>query len=499
MTHASKPAKPAVPAPRATREGSKRVDGFGTYEEALRFLLDRPNLERRRLGKGDAQEFKLERMGELMEALGHPERSFKAVHVAGSKGKGSVCEMAASCLEACGLTTGLYTSPHLVDLRERIRINRAMISREELRALIAQVASVVPKIKKGWGEPTFFELATAAAFLHFAQMAVDVAVVEVGLGGRLDSTNVITPEACAITAIQMEHAAILGGTREAIAREKAGIIKPGVPVVTMPQDPSVIDVFRSVAQERGSRLLVLGTDIEFSHRFESDKERGGHIKVVLTTERSTFEHLPVPLMGEHQAYNCGLALALVDLLRERAFPKQIGERAVAAGLARTPNHGRLEVVSRSPRIVVDGAHNPESIGALVKTMGTYLRPDSMVFVFGCASDKDVPGMLEQIARGADKVIFTKAAGNPRAADPRELARKFVELTGRMAQVAPGVREAIELARSAVGRGDAICVTGSFYIVGEAKALLAPPLDPVAEPKVIAPPATQPPRRGERRG
>jgi dihydrofolate synthase / folylpolyglutamate synthase len=442
-----------------------------SYERALAYLSGRINVERTRLKSLDPTIFKLDRMRALLGELGDPHKQIRTVHVAGSKGKGSTCEMIASCLQGCGLTVGLYTSPHLVEVRERIQINHSLIEPGQFAAKIAQAAAAAAKIEKRFGEVTFFEVMTAAGFRHFADQAVDIAVIEVGLGGRLDSTNVILPEVSAVTAIQLEHAAILGDTVEKIAREKAGIFKPDVPAITYPQSsPTIIDVFRDVAGEVGAKLAVVGQDIEFSHRFEAGQGTGPHTRVVLTTPRSSFEHFPVPLPGEHQAFNCGLALAVIDSLRERGF--KLSDRGIAAGLAMTPNPGRVEMIWREPRVICDGAHNPESIGGLIKTLGTHLRFDSLVVIFGCASDKDIPGMLTRIAGGADKVIFTRSENTARAADPRDLHRRFTEISHKMSQTAPNLREAINIAARAVGRDDLICVTGSFYLAGEAKKLFA---------------------------
>ncbi len=444
---------------------------FPSYEAATEYLLGRMNVEKTRPEKIDPALFKLERMRAMLAAMGNPHHTTKFVHVAGSKGKGSVCEMVASCLSACGYTTGLFTSPHLVDLRERIRINQQMISYADFAAYLSQAATAADRVEAAHGEATFFEVVTALALAYFAEQAVDVAVIEVGLGGRLDSTNVITPEVCAITAIQLEHTQILGGTVEEIAREKAGIFKSGVPAITVPQQsPSILEVFKQVAGEAGTQVLTVGEEIEFSSRFESTTELGPHMRVCLNTPRSHFEHLPVPLKGEHQAANCGLALAVLDVLRARGF--ETPERNVAVGLARTPNQGRVELVSTSPRVIIDGAHNPESVLALMRAIGAHVKYDSMVAIFGCAADKNVAGMLAKLVTGADKIIFTRAVGTPRAMDPRELQRKLSEVSHRVAQIAPTIKEAMSIAERAVGRGDVICVTGSFYLAGEAKKYLA---------------------------
>ncbi len=468
-----KPAPNTTPAP-APRAPSRAGGGpkLETFEDAVAFLLDRVNVERSSPGKVDPHAFKLERTVALMEALGNPHTSFRSIHVAGSKGKGSVCEMAAASLQACGLTTGLYTSPHLTDIRERVRIDGRPIPHADFRLLAEKIASVLPRFQKAWGAPTFFELITALGFLHFAEQAVDIAVVEVGLGGRLDSTNVVTPLVSVITEIQLEHTDLLGATHEAIALEKAGIVKPGVPVLTLEQrEPAALDAIRRTAQSRGSPLLVLGQDLDFSARVGPSSGHGPEARVCLSTPHSNFEHIIVPLRGEHQAANCGLVLGVLDQLRHHGYA--ITERDVVRGLAQTPGHGRMELVHASPRVFVDGAHNPESVAALLKSLATHVRYDSLVVVFGCAKDKDVAGMLRRLSAGADKVIFTRADNNPRAMEPRDLARKYIEISGRPAQVAPDLRHAISLAQSAVAREDVICVTGSFYLAGEAKRLFHP--------------------------
>jgi len=465
MTQA--PQSSARPAPPV--EVSAPVIGFATYDDALAHLMNRVNVERVAPASVDPHVFKLDRMRALMSELGNPHESFKSVHVAGSKGKGSVCEMTAAALSGCGLTTGIYTSPHLIDVRERVRIGRDWIAQEDFRSVAEKVARAAYSLVPLYGEATYFEVITAIAFLYFAEQAVDVAVIEVGLGGRLDSTNIITPCLSIITAIQLEHTDLLGTTLEAISREKAGIIKPGVPAVTIAQDEGVERVFREVAQVQGSTLKVLGKDIEFSFRMEFSPEEGQHARVNVTTPQSTFEHVPVPLKGEHQAVNCGLVLAAIDELRAQGM--KLGEREISAGLAKTHAPGRLERIHDSPRIYVDGAHNPESIACLIKALGAHVRYDSLVVIFGCARDKDVKGMLAKMAGGADKVIFTKAEGNARAADPKDLQRKFAEAGGTASQVAPCVKDALNLASRAVTNGDVIVVTGSFYVAGEAKRLL----------------------------
>lgn len=446
--------------------------GFSTFNSAMKWLYARTNIERLRPSRVDPESFKLDRMRELLAKLDDPHMELRAVHVAGTNGKGSVVAMLGSCLANSGYAVGSFTSPHLVSVTERIAINNEPVNEEAFTSLISKVghaAEAVDKSRKKLGEATFFEIVTAAAFLHFAEQAVDVAILETGMGGRLDATNVVQPTVSAITRIGLDHRQFLGDTAEAIAAEKAGIIKPGAPALTVPQEPGVLEVLREHAEKAGTTLEVLGDELEFSQRFEASPKLGPHMRVGLTTQTSMFEHVAVPMPGEHQAANCGLVLAVVDRLRRVGL--ELPEISVIDGLAATKLAGRMEIIRGEPRVLLDGAHNPESLAALVKSIGAHVPYDSMVMVFGCAADKDIDAMLERVETVGDKVIFTKAAGNPRAADPVELARRFEARSSKMFQVAESLEEALGIARRAASRDDLVCVTGSFYLIGEAKKLI----------------------------
>ena len=452
-----------------TKAPRLRRRSFASYDSALKYLDNCTNVERIRPHLVDPDIFKLDRMKALAAALGDPHRDVKVVHVAGSKGKGSTVEMLAAALGACGYATGVFTSPHMVDVRERIRINDQLIAEDDFVRLLGRVAGASSSIADRHGDVTFFECITALALAYFADQAVDLAVIEVGLGCRLDSTNIVDPEVCAITEIQLEHTELLGKTLGEIAREKGGIIKPGITTITVPQAPEVLSVLKQIAEERAAPLLVLGDDIGYSCRFEASPDLGPHARVCLTSPQTSYEHLAVPLRGEHQAPNCGLALAVLAKLIDRGFI--VPEIQVAEGLARTPSNGRLEVVWESPKIILDGAHNPESVQALVKAIGATIRYDSMIVIFGCAADKNVDGMLEKISLGADKIIFTKCADNPRAIEPKELQKRFANISTKMTQTTDTLKNAINTAYKGVARDDLICITGSFHLAGEAKRLL----------------------------
>jgi dihydrofolate synthase / folylpolyglutamate synthase len=457
----------AAPRRRSTVAAATAPGAITSYSSALRWLYEHTDYERMRLVRYNTTTFNLNRMQRLLKALGNPHKDVPFVHIAGTKGKGSTVAMTAAMLQGCGYTVGTFTSPHLVDLRERIQINGHLISQHDLTDLFKLVKTKARAI--GEDKPSFFEIMTACAIRHFADQAVDLAVLETGLGGRLDSTNVVKPLLCGLTQISLDHTNVLGKTLGAIAAEKAGIMKKGVPCLTCEQPAEVMEVFRKTAEEVGAPLLVVGKDIEFSYRFEANRELGPHTRICLSTPHGMYEHLAVPLKGEHQALNCGLALALVDRLIDRGF--QVPEEKLIQGLGATKLPGRMELAWTEPRILLDGAHNAASLHALVRSIGAHVPYDSLVMIFGCCEDKDIFGMLQQLSLGADKVIFTRARNNPRAMDPDDLLRRFSDVTGKMAQTAPSLEAALNLAARAVGREDLICVTGSFYLVGETKKYL----------------------------
>jgi len=448
---------------------------FRTYQEALAYLMDRTDYEKEERVRYNVTTFSLERMEKLLSLLGDPHTKINTVHIAGTKGKGSTATMLARMLEANGYSVGLYTSPHLVHLHERITINSAMITEPEMLGLMNRLFTPIEKLSKD-NPPTFFEIMTALAFAFFADRHVDIGVIETGLGGRLDSTNVIQPKVVGITSLSIDHKQQLGDTLDRIAMEKAGIFKKGIPAVTVQQDPLAMTVLKAQALAMKTPLSVTGTDIDFSYRFETSREHGPHTRICLTTATSKFEHLRVPLYGRHQAINCGLALAMLDKLKSAGY--QIDVEKAATGLATVRLAGRMEMICQDPRIMIDGAHNAASIRALIHAIGQNIPYDSMVVIFGCNCDKDIPGMLNELQYGADKVIFTRSSSN-KAVSPQDLADQYTEICGKMCQVANTLGEALLLARSAVGKEDLICITGSFYLIGQAKVRFQPRPAPVA--------------------
>ena len=372
--------------------------------------------------------------------------------------------MLAKMLEANDYKVGLYTSPHLISLHERITVNSNMITEAQMHNLLNRIYQPVEKLSKTQA-PTFFEIMTALAFMHFVDVKTDIAVIETGMGGRLDSTNLIKPDVIGITSLSIDHQQQLGNNIESIAKEKAGVFKTGIPIITVNQHPKAMSVLRTQANFVKAPLFVTGQDINFSFRFENSKEYGPHNKICLTTPTSKFEHLRVPLHGMHQAVNCGLALALLDKLKSLGY--KIDNDKAIEGLNRVYLPGRMEMISKDPRIIIDAAHNAASINALIHAIGQNIPYDSMVIIFGCNCDKDINGMLWQLQYGADKVIFTKS-NSPKAMSPEVLGDMFAAITDKMFQVSQFLEEALHIAKSAISQEDLICITGSFYLIGEAK-------------------------------
>jgi dihydrofolate synthase/folylpolyglutamate synthase len=458
-----------------TRKSSSKVvivksqKVFRSYQKAIDYLFERTDYEKQQCLRYNVTTFNLKRMHNLLSLLGDPHTKIHTVHIGGTKGKGSTATMLAKMLEANGYNVGLYTSPHVVHLHERITVNSEMISEKQMRDLLNRIYAPVEKLSET-DPPTFFEIMTALAFMHFVDMSVDIAVIETGLGGRLDSTNVIQPDLVGITSLSIDHTQLLGNTIDLIAEEKAGIFKRGVPAITVQQDPIAMQVLKSRAIAVEAPLSVTGGDIDFSLRFETSREHGPHTRICLTTPTSKFEHLRVPLYGKHQAINCGLALAMLDKLKSMGY--EIDNKKAADGLQTVSLAGRMEMICQDPRIMIDAAHNAASIKALIHAIGQNIPYDSMVVIFGCNNDKDIRGMLEKLQYGADKVIFTRS-NSPKAASPEELAEMYTEICGKMCQTAASLGQALQLAKSAVSKEDLICITGSFYLIGQAKIRFQP--------------------------
>ncbi len=434
------------------------------YRAALEFLYSRANYERGFLGSLDPLGYGLERTARLLRRLGRPQDRLKIVHIAGTKGKGSVAAMVASVLWT-RYPTGLFTSPHLHTFRERIQVDGSLISRPAFGRLVAELGPVVADLDReaeGLGRLTTFELGTALGLLHFARAGAEWAVLEVGLGGRLDATNVVAPEVAVITSLSYDHTQVLGPTLAQIAAEKAGIIKPGVPVVCAPQDEEPVKVIEERARAVRAPLLLAGRDWSWS---------GNRTGLTVYGPFETYHGLQVALLGPHQLENAAVAVAAVDLLRAQGRIS-LGPEEVKLGLKGVRWPGRAEVLRRKPTVVVDGAHNGESAEFLGRTLKEEFRYDRLFLILGTSADKDIPALVAPLAPLADFVGVTRSR-HPRAAPPEPLARELANF-GRVAEIFPDVGAALGEFLGRAGPEDLICVTGSLYLVAEGREFLGAP-------------------------
>jgi len=506
--------------------------GSDSVHSAEQFLLARINYERMQVMPYHERLLKLDRLRRLLAGLGNPHMKWPAVHIAGTKGKGSTAAMIASVLGAAGYRTGLYTSPHLERLEERIVIDGRPLSAQRLAELVERARPVVEAMDHQAADaeppeigPTYFELTTALAMLHFAEQGVGVAVLEVGLGGRLDSTNVCRPVVSIITSISRDHCRQLGESLSQIAREKAGIIRPGVPVVSGATQPEAQAVIREVAGSQGAPLRELGVDFQFHYEPPRDlhlADRPGRLDYWTLAPQGSkapaaqpLENPQAPetakglradpiappragggshgktsperapggcggwpaacggmelwLPGRHQAANAAVALAALAELVEQGW--KITEQAVREGLAGARCPGRVEVVARRPTVVLDTAHNDASVESLLAVLGESFRARRRLLLMAATKEKDVRAMLERLVPAFDQLVFTRYQSNPRAVAPEELARLARELCGKECRVEESPAAAWQMVRAAAGPEDLICVTGSFFLAGEIRALL----------------------------
>jgi len=448
---------------------------------ALEFLLGRINYERTSTIPYCSAEFKLDRMRSLLSLLGDPHLALRAVHIAGTKGKGSTASMIAAVLSAAGYSTGLYTSPHLERLEERFLVggrqceeNRFVRLAAEVQAAVVELDRIASAAGDSTARPTFFEITTAMAMLHFAQCNVDAAVLEVGLGGRLDSTNVCCPEVCLITSISFDHTRQLGNTLRAIAGEKAGIIKPGVPAVSGVLADEPRSAIRSAAAEQGAPLLERGCDFDAVPRH--GEPRAESIGQLFDYWENTAEgrwslaDLHLPLLGQHQAANASAAIAALRQLVRRGW--SISDDAIRWGLAAARCDARIEVIRRRPNVILDVAHNVASIQAIVEVLREEFPSGRRALLFASSRDKDVPGMLRLLLPEYDHIVLTRFVTNPRAVAVEELhslAREtLVDARGRQSEIViePDPVAAWRHARQLARPEDLICITGSFFLAAE---------------------------------
>ncbi len=440
------------------------------FERALDYLYSFIDFEQRPQDRYMSAKLDDSRPKRFMDALGAPYDQYPTIHIAGTKGKGSVAILCATTLQCAGYKVGLFTSPHLQEFRERIRIltpdeDDGRIPKNSFTSLMGQVR---PVIDRDFPDVTWFEILTAVAFLYFAQEEVDVAVIEVGLGGRLDSTNVVTPLVSVISSLSLDHTKFLGDTLPEIAAEKGGIIKPGIPVISAKQKPEAMAVLKEIAVAREAPLSQIGKNWQFM----AGRQRpvAGLQELIITrSPDQTFipeqTKIELALAGDFQLENATLALAALQVARP-SFPA-INLETVLQGFKQVQWHGRLQIVhaaANSPTLLADCAHNPDSADKLCQALTHHYHYDRLWVIFGSARDKDIEKELDFLLPPVSGVVTT-TVNHPRSATPEELAEMVTRL-GKKAYPAADMDTAVATAWHLAGANDLICVTGSIYIVGD---------------------------------
>ena len=438
------------------------------YQETLDWIYSWVDFSMKRHVDDKHRFFKLDRMNQLMDLLDAPQAKFPSVHVAGTKGKGSTASLIASTLQACGYKVGLYTSPHLEDFRERIIINGEMISEHDVIDLADQMRPLTEKVP----ETTTFELTTAMAFLYFAHEKVDIAVLEVGLGGRLDATNVVDPVVSVITSISYDHMSVLGNTLTEIATEKGGIIKPGRPVVIAPQKPEAGDTLVNLANDRNSPYIKVTDEYKYApldHNLKNQRFEiaSRHMKVRgKKISTNTALSLTIPLLGAHQTENAVTAVAALDQLRLQGF--HITRKGIQAGFSQVNWPARFEILRENPPVVIDSAHNGDSMQRLVETVNEYFPEWPFILIFGASADKSMGEMLSAILPRCEMVITAQSL-HPRAATPEELKAIVEKYSIPVIAINPA-EEALSQALFLAGESKGILVTGSIFIASAARVI-----------------------------
>jgi dihydrofolate synthase / folylpolyglutamate synthase len=435
------------------------------YQNAIRYIIERSGYDKGFVANPfDAESIGLRRTEALLQMLDFPDTRYPTVHIAGSKGKGSTAAMLDAILRAAGYRVGLYTTPHLHTFRERIRINGEPISEKMFAALTEEIIPFNERLATEhpeWGEATAFEASTALAFLAFARAQVDVGVIEVGLGGRLDATNVIKPLVSVISSISLDHTSILGDTLGEIAFEKGGIIKDGRPVISAAQQPEAAETLQRIAEERGSTLTLGGRDWHV---------HGTTRNFTVSGPNGQIDSLQSGLAGQHQVQNAGLAVTTAQELIIRGYT--IPEQSLRSGIASVKWPGRFEIGHRNPTVIVDGAHNVDSTERLVDALNEEFPNHRVTVIVGIARDKDYDGMLRVLTPVASRIIAT-ASRSPRAIDPETLVSTVKAIDSETgATSAKSVSAALkQVLAEPDDDNHVICVTGSLYAVAEAQEAL----------------------------
>ena len=425
------------------------------YQKALDYIYSFVDFSRTHQENLSPDNFDLTRMERFMEVLGSPQDDFPSLHIAGSKGKGSVSAFCSSVLQSAGYKVGLYTSPHLKDFEERMQVDRIPIPRDILVEYVEEIKPAIALVP----ELTTFEIMTGLAFLFFSRENVDIAVIEVGLGGRLDATNVITPEVSVITSLYLDHVTILGDSLDKIAAEKGGIIKSGVPVICAPQDDLAITVLEDIADRNEAELIR--TDVEYPFEILSKSLDGQTFRLLHAGQPV---ELQIPLLGDFQVINAVTAYAALDYLRPRGF--SIEESAIYQGFADVVWPARFEVLRRQPPLIVDSAHNPASMGKLRETLDEFFSDLPLILVFGISEDKQLLGMYQEILPRASHLICAQA-DHPRAMAPDDLCQRAEDFACSKETI-PNIGEALAKALEIAGKEKLVVVTGSIFVAASAR-------------------------------
>lgn len=449
-----------------------------TYEAAVDYLFGRINYERVPTSKYTTADFQLRRMSVLLERLGNPQLKIPAVHITGTKGKGSTAAMTAAILQEAGHRVGLFTSPHLVRFEERMTVNGEMPSEAQIVSLVSRLRDLALDLEQDEdSRPTFFELSTALAWMVFEEAGCDVVVLEVGLGGRLDTTNLCKPLVTVITSVSRDHMRLLGDTLELIAIEKAGIAKPGVVCLAASSQPAILNTIRQVCDERGAPFWWLGGEFGIESAREVDgPNRLPHWVIDLRLPDRSISDVKVPLAGKHQIYNAACAITAAEIAQRQLVngdqPIALSDDTIRLGLSRVRWPLRMEVVGKSPLIVLDAAHNDASMQELCGAFA-FISFGRRILIFGTSRDKEADKMLKIAGEAFDEIIITRYSTNPRAWPVVELAQIAGEQTRRPFRTCDTVGEALQLATQLCGQDDLICVAGSFFLAAEARSILKP--------------------------
>ena len=441
------------------------------YKAALAYIEGFIDYERSPDFSRQARLYNLNRISLLLELLGNPHDRLQVIHIAGSKGKGSTAALIASVLTQAGYKTGLFTSPHLITPRERCRIDGDLISKADVACYVEKLKPAIETVSTSeFGRVSFFEIYTALAFSYFADKATDFAVIEVGLGGRLDATNVVTPVATVITPIGLEHTAILGETYTEIAGEKAEIIKQKCPLALAPQHPEARTVFEKVASERNAPIVepknLVGRDCCASSSRLVRNADGLPVaqEFDVETDSESYPQLTMPLLGHHQFINATTAVTAIECLKQKGYI--VPKTSVYAGFKNVQWQGRIQRIRSSPIVVLDGAHSPASMEALCSTLRQSFRYDRVTFIVSLMRDKNLTAIGNIVSQTADFVIATQVLNNPRVMSAEEILDAW-ENTCEKISACSTPEKAITRALSGASPTDLICITGSLYLVGQA--------------------------------